>query len=255
MRANLPKSSTELGAIHIHVDGGQNEAVVRAVLGDLNARGYRTKMQHVLEAVAGPQRAFLPEVYGSHTPGEGGEEQFEFFSTTLIANRDEAVAVLREILPRIQSTPGIVVEAEQVVSLAISSGGHGQMDTTRVSMEQKAEVDIIRSEEVGGYRTAPTWPFEVHHRFDVPKVYDAHPCPMESLLTFAEKNGFCVGGWFVFDDLGSWGYRSNEFMQLKELGPKMRRQSRSMLVGVQNLPFPAQLLTSVGEKVLGIWTT
>ena len=230
MPDNFPKSSTQLGAIHIHVDGGKNEAVVRSLLDDLNSKGYPTKMQHVLEAVAGPQRVLLPEVYGSHTPGEEGEKRFEFFSTTLVRSRDEAIAVIRDILPRIHGTSGIVLEAEQVISLVRSENEEVQigmltkMRTVRVILRQEAQIAVIKTEEVDGYSAAPTWPFEVHHRFDVPKYQSQHPIPLESLLQFSEKNGFCVGGWFVFDDLGGWGYRSNEFMRRNELGPTMRRQ-------------------------------
>lgn len=256
------------GSIHVHVDGGHHVKLVRNLIAELNRRGHESRIRHVIESIAGPQRAQLPEVYGSHTPG-GEKEEFEYFSTTAAGNRAEAIAILRFILPCIQGTPGIVVEAEQVVALTVShgtwvmvgpkTGTPRDVRTERVTIEDAVEVDVITAHEVG-FQTSTTWPYEVHHRFDVAKTgLSAHPVLLQTLLDFSSKNSMCVGGWFVFDLPGIWGYRSNQFMQEGDARRKVKQQNRSMAFAVHGLHIrnhiAAVLKTTITERVLGIWTT
>jgi hypothetical protein len=91
---------SNIDTIHVHVDGGTSRELVAAIVDQLDNKRVDSKITYVTRYIAGPQRADLPQVYRSHTPGTS-REQLQFFSTTLFSSLSDAKVKLTEILARL----------------------------------------------------------------------------------------------------------------------------------------------------------
>ncbi len=233
----------QLGTMHLHVDGGPQIEPVRLIM---NAHG--GKLQQVLHAVAGPQRQELSAVYHNHTPGVLEKESFEFFSTLLLASRDDALTTVREILLTLSPYPGVIVELERIVAV-----GNRIQSTTQWQETDASAIDPLTDKEIyspQGY----TLPIEIHHGINIPKESKTSPLPLSQFLSASSQLGLNAGGWFLFEKRDSWAYRSNEFTMLDQFQGKMREQHLRLYDYLSGLGISFQQWT-IAERVLGIWKT
>lgn len=261
-------SYRQLGAIHLHVDGGQQRQLVERIVsayGSTHGGKYGSlhggKLHHVLCAIAGPQRQYLPEVYASHTPGASGTEQFAFFLTIPLASREEAIDAVRRIYPTILPYPDIVIELERVVMTSNTThaleatcweGYPFDSASHRTSRLTPAEVP---------FQQAHTLPIEIHHGINIPKgvpqdgkIADHPPLELAQLLDASQKLGMQVGGWFLFDKGSAWAYRSNEFTTTDDYREKIMKQNERLHDHLHRLGLSYELW-SIAEQVLGLWRT
>ena len=240
--ASSAASYTAVNALHLHVDGGEHIDMVTALLDDLKSLGMSGKLHTITEIIAGSQRQELPSTYSSHTPGTSDCEQFEFFSTIGLADRDMALSTLKHILPRLEGNPGIVVEVEHVVANIDRLGIWQGIDLK--------SVEEIPSESVG-LRRLPKLPFEIHHCID---IYDAGPNPLNirDLMTDTKRLGISLGGWFAFEKEGRASYRSNAFTNAPNLKQNVFTQYELLSTYLVSTGMNVTLRTIV-EHVLGVW--
>ena len=240
-----------IDSIHVHVDGGVAADLVENVVELLNREGYPSKVTSIQDTIAGPQRKDLPPTYKSHTPGTDDQEKLEYFSTTLFKNLGEAKQPLRRLLGELAAQNGIVIEAEQII------GKIGQ--DFRWSKTPMREVPTIHSAEVG-FERSNTLPVEIHYGCDVPKRgswTETAPLGLETLLDVCAELEIRVGGWFLFEEMNTWCYRSNMFEGnvVPERVKKQRDDLARHLARIgDELEFECEV-TALVERSLGVWKT
>src|SRR6266567_3148022 len=72
---------SQIGNLHVHVDGGSDFDTIRKLLTSLEPGGELGKLNSVVGSIAGPQRKVHADTYASHTPGAKNIERFEYFAT------------------------------------------------------------------------------------------------------------------------------------------------------------------------------
>lgn len=240
--AGLPSGFfSQTGNLHMHVDGGGNLDLALNVIRQLELLGLSGKLNLVIDSVAGPQRALLPETYESHTPTAGGEERFEYFSTISIGTRERAIEVLRKMLPLLLSAPGVVVEVERVIA-RVDDAGHLAFVNLRTLPITVQEV---------GFSPSQTLPFEIHHAFDMPKEAGGGP-KLAELLADCNPLGVEVGGWFSFARTNTLSYRSNAFAEAATVEGKATREHMALNRYLGEHGYQCHVRTVV-EEVVGIW--
>lgn len=229
------------GNLHLHVDGGGDMAMVESLLHGLERGGARGKINQIIDSVAGPQRAQLPETYSSHTPGTGGVEQFEYFATIDGGTRVQAVALLRALLPEIARHQGLVVEVERVIGRVDGRGRLIRADL--LPLEKITEGDV-------GVAPSPTLTFEIHHGFE---IHGGHGVPtLDDFAREMEALGICAGGWFRFAKRNLVAYRSNAFSDGTDLNHIVEQEHAALQRYLDARAIDAKVRTVV-EEVLGIW--
>ncbi len=233
----------KIGLPHVHIDGARNVDLVLGIVQELEAKGDLGKLNHVIASVAGRQRKELPEVYESHTPVIEGQEALDFFSSNIVQDRNDAIQAVNLIGQKIRNTPGCIVELDQVVGWYGSQGWQW--------IESADEIEPIKPDEVD-FQPQPTWPYELHHGFNLPKDSEALPVPLEKLLEDCEKAGITLGGWFVFDKGNEWAYRSNSFSQSTNVRKVVEQEQANLnsILVAYGKDIKARTLV---ERVLGIW--
>jgi class 3 adenylate cyclase len=242
-------SFSELGTIHLHIDGGMFAVeLVKIIVETLNREGFPSKLTPIVKAVPGPQRDDVGETYESHTPGDRREE-LDYFSTTRLTMDSSSREKLREVLESLSKEKGIVIEAEQV----IGKGGE------KISWSDNMSPDFFSSSV--GFKRAPTLPIEVHYACDIPKESawrKTPPLDLDSLLEVCSEVGIRVGGWFLFDDGGDvWAYRSNMFNE-REFKEKVQKQRDDLALYLNRLGEERGFKCTVNalvERSLGVWKT
>jgi hypothetical protein len=246
-----PGDLRRLGGIHLHVDGGGDHAFVRHILGELEKFGAKGKTTAISLSVEGPQRRDEPLTYASHTPGTANGEQFDYFLTSSLENRADALRTLGIVLPQIADRGDIVVEVEQVIATFERSAGRS--DWRRFAGTSPTP---IRSYEVG-FNKGETLAFEIHHAIDFPSR-GVPSFSVQKLLEETVPMGLRVGGWFSFvKPEGIWSFRSNAFTEGKNLEAEVRAQSDLLCdyLSSNSDTFEAFRLWTIVECVLGIWHT
>jgi class 3 adenylate cyclase len=252
-KLNLPSGYfSGLDTIHIHVDGGVAQELVAAVVGWLDHEGYPTRLTSIEASIAGPQRQDLPPTYQSHTPGTDGQEQLEFFSTTLFPSHHKAKKELRRLLEELCDQNGIVIEAERVI------GKFGQ--ELRWSKTPLKDISVLHSADVG-FQRSNTLPIEVHYSCDIRQEGDwieTAPLNLEQMLNCCAELDIRVGGWFMFRKAGAWAYRSNMFVEGNISPDRIRTQRDELATRISELG--AQMgfspcVTALVEQSLGVWKT
>jgi len=200
------------------------------------------KFNHVYDFIAGQQRKILPETYQSHTPALDGQEALDFFSTTLVRDRNDAIRLVNLIMKSLTHIPGIIIELEQVRGLYNGSGWQ-EIDASQLMKP------IIKKEIK--YAPSPSLPIEIHHQFDIPKDGVA-PVSLYQLLQYCEAHRIMVGGWFVFEKEHHWAYRSNSFADEKTYKKIIEREYLAIDRYLKNKRYDIQLRTLV-KAVVGIW--
>lgn len=229
------------GNLHIHIDGGGDSTVVESLLKRLESIGAKGKINKILDNDSGPQRQQLPQVYASHTPGSHGVEQFEYFATVGARTRDEAIRLLRVLLPEVARHAGLVVEVERVIGRVDADG--------RFRLAELAPLERIAANEVD-MEPSPTLTFEIHHAFDLPG--DVTAPPLAKVGRETQSRGLNVGGWFRFSKRGFIAYRSNAFSDGKGLSELVEREHAALQKYLLDSGFAIKPRTVV-EEVLGIW--
>ena len=226
-----------LGVLHVHVDGAEDQSVILRILQELERRGNPSKINVVDRFVAGPQRKSLPTIYQAHTPALAGREEFEFFSTTLLKDRSDAVNVVNFLGHALGRSPGVVIEVEQPVMWLGPKAWRDYPKSLWVPQIEAAEV---------GLAPGPSLRFEIHHGFDLPK--EGVQYPLEFLGEFCSRHFVEFGGWFVFEKPAAWAYRSNSFSEEGVIEQVEREQE------VLNLFLQGRCrCRTLVEKILGIW--
>ncbi len=240
--AGLPPGHfSATGNLHLHIDGGGDIAVVQSLLQRLEQAGAKGKINQILDSVPGPQRAELPEVYASHTPGAHGVEDFEYFATAGAGTRDEAIGFLRVLLPEVARHAGLVVEVERVIGRVDASG--------RLRFAEHAPLEPITEGDVK-MAPSPTLTFEIHHAFD---LHGDRPAPsLADLASAAARAGLSVGGWFRFAKRQMIAYRSNAFSDGNGLAALVEREHAALARSLSDAGYRTDVRTVV-EQVLGIW--
>gem|GEM_PF-1023180 len=233
--------SSVLGTLHMHIDGAENQELVIQLVQRLEQQGNLGKLNHVISFIRGPQRAALPDVYRSHTPGVGSKENFKFFSTHTLKNRADAGRMVNIVSEMFGATPGIVIEVEQPVMCLEPKGWKLLAESHHVAPIQVGEVKI---------QPSPSLDFEIHHRFDLPKT--GPQVSLEELGRYCEGNGITFGGWFIFEKPSAWAYRSNSFSSQAGLRELVEREQTSLNLFLKQQNVKCNLRTVV-ERVLGIW--
>jgi hypothetical protein len=229
----------------MHLDGGGSPTVAFGMLKRLERMGAVGKINTIIASVAGPQRQLMPDVYASHTPATGdGTERFEYFSTVSLGSRENAIQLLRQVLPDVAAQPGVVLEVERVVARIDDAGRLTPSEVTHGSSIDAADVGIAPS---------PTARFEVHHAFDIPfeGVTDL-PIDLAQLLRDTSPD-VVVGGWFCFARKGFVSYRSNAFTD-RIAATDVQREHAALAAYLQTRHHGCRIRTVV-EEVLGIWHT
>jgi hypothetical protein len=246
------------GGIHVHIDGARSAEQVIELLRDLDKPGLDGsavpgKFNSILRFSAGPQRqdrAFA-ETYRYHTPGSGQTEEFDSFSTMLLAGGGtlgaEALDALGRVLDFISSQPEAVVELERVIGVLELDGTWNEASPPRI-----ADPGAVDTGHLARYKRLMTSPFEIHHSIDFPDrdpSTDGGPEPSIDDLPVWPN----LGGWFLFEKGDGWSYRSSEFVGMGGdyhyaacVGQKRLEEYLS------KLGRPYHLHTIV-EQVLGIW--
>jgi Trypsin-like peptidase domain len=256
-------SSSKLGSIHIHIDGGQSPEFVESTLRKLGCRK-ESEIVTIVEHDEGPQRKINTDLYAAHTPGERsaeGEEDLDFFSTTVLydgpglpdnGERARIEGITHRLLAEVLACErnGVVVEAERVV---------GRLDADADAVEWASE----RSSKgffSGGFlfrkAAADGW-YEVHISIDLERTaFAEQPLSTKQLAVACARSHIPVGGWFLFDHPDKWAFRSNMF--LREVSDQTVLRYRAELV---------EYLASLGgdyakarvrvliEESLGVWKT
>jgi hypothetical protein len=237
----------QVGIMHMHVDGAGYEDLVNSLVRNLEAGGARAKLTAVSQAVAGPQRAEEPDTYASHTPGTLNDEHLEYFSTTSLRNRTDAVQTIQKVLPLLAEHEGVVIEVERVIAKVDESGWR--------SLPVR-DLPIL-GEDVGFVRN-PTMDYELHHALEFlpgPQGTTQPPIRIEQLLADTTALGLKVGGWFNFPKKdGQWSFRSNAFTSVAEEDLEALVTKEYELLGqyAAEKHLQCQRWTIV-EQVLGIW--
>ncbi len=236
-----PGFFSRIGTVHLHVDGAHDFALARQAVQTLEAGGAPGKLTRITKFIAGPQRTEQPEVYGAHSPGTVGEE-FEYFSTTLIRDRAEAVSATRQVLPMIAESPGTIVELERVIATIDTDG----------RWERLAEkgLEPVDGHEVG-FATATRLPIEIHHAIDAGSNTPA-PLTLKDLLELSRRCSMNVGGWFLFEKPGQCSYRSNEFSESQDVRQYVELQHAALTAALRGRGANCTVRTLV-EQVLGVW--
>lgn len=229
------------GNLHLHIDGGGDMAVVQSLLHQLELLGGKGKINQIIDAVSGPQRQQLPEVYASHTPGSQGVEHFEYFATVGARARADAIGFLRLLLPEVVRHAGLVVEVERVIG-RVDGGG-------RLRFAELVPLEKITSADVG-MEPSPTLTFEIHHAFDLSGAEQAPA--LHELARETVRRGLNVGGWFRFSKRGAVAYRSNAFSDGSGLAELVEREHAALSKYLSDNAFGVKPRTVV-EEVLGIW--
>jgi hypothetical protein len=235
----------QLGVMHMHIDGAGYEDLVNSVVRKLEAGGARAKLTAVTQAIAGPQRAEEPDTYASHTPGSLDEEHLEYFSTTSLHNRTDAVETIRSVLPLLEGREGVVIEVERVIAKRDESGWRS------LPVKDKE----IRARDVG-FERASTMSYEIHHALEfLPTGSEKPPISIQKLLAETTALGLKVGGWFNFlKQDGRWSFRSNAFTSVPEaeLERTVGREYELLARYTTEKNIHCQQWMIV-EQVLGIW--
>lgn len=230
-----------IGRIHIHIDGACDITHIIAIAKALEKTGNMSMINVVVRSIAGPQRQIFRETYESHTPELHGNEAFEFFMTTYIKNRMDAIYVIDVMTSMLKGVAGVVIEMEQVIGMFREEG-----------VEAIATAEIIKRFAVDEVSLAPcpTLNFEIHHRFNLPK--DGKQIELPLLLEYCNAYDVELGGLFVFEKQSTWAYRSNSFTNGERLivTERERRTIGSFLVKEKILNISVE--TQV-EKIIGIW--
>src|SRR5947209_3810498 len=172
--------------MHMHIDGAGYQDLVNSLVRELEAGGARVKLTAVTQAVIGPQRAEEPDTYASHTPGSLNEEHLEYFSTSSLRNRADAVRTLATIIPLLAPHDGVVIEVERIIAKLDEKGWR--------SVPAK-DTDPISGSEVGFVRN-PTMMYEIHHALDLlpgPNGSSLPPMRIGELLQDTTARGLKVG--------------------------------------------------------------
>jgi hypothetical protein len=225
----------------MHVDGGGEPSLVRAILRDRERAGGKGKLDVITGSIAGPQRDDFPQTYESHTPGVGESERFEYFSTIQLKDRVEAIDTLRQTLPITTATAGIVVEVEHVVGRIDARDKWSAIDIDRIRPIETSEV---------GFDRAATLAYELHIAIDIRQ--QAPPFTLNELLESSIDNGVRVGSWFEFRKDQVWAYRSNAFAGEVEFAETARASHESMERWLNCSGFDYCVWT-IAERVIGVW--
>jgi hypothetical protein len=243
-----PGTFRQVGVMHIHIDGAGYEDLVNSLVRDLENRGARAKLTAVNQAVGGPQREEEPETYASHTPGSLDMEHLEYFSTSTLHNRTDAVNTLAEIIPKMSGHAGVVIEVERVIAKIDEKGWRA------LPVKDKA----ITGADVG-FDPSPTLPFEIHHAMDFAAADGAEtatpPLTPQELLAETVPLGLRVGGWFNFVKTGGlWSFRSNAFTSAPEQELQSVVTKQYDLLGNYVARKGLQCRRwAIVEQVIGIW--
>lgn len=226
--------------IHVHIDGAKDPGAVWPLLQTLQSSGNLSKLNFVNQFIAGPQRLLLPEVYSAHTPVLAGREEFEFFSTTSLYSRYDAVRVTKFLGESLRNFSGLIIEVEKPVMWLGLNGSRPKSGNHIVPgwkfVPESEYLLPIGANEIG-LSPGASLPFEIHHRFDLPKK--GKQVDLDELGRFCEKSGIAFGGWFVFEKTDSWAYRSNSFSRREGLEEQVQREQESLnycFLEIQGLP-------------------
>lgn len=233
---------SKIGCIHAHIDGADSPEQVRDIVEELEKRGNPGTLDYVVLSVVGPQRAEEPETYGAHTPVMDGEEAFDFFSSTQIHSRQDALAVLDAITTMLAGTKGAIVEIEQNVGWLDEKGWQVVLPAD--------QLEIIHSAEA---RLAPkdTMRYEIHHAIEIPKSWGV--LNLSALARFCRRHQMVFGGWFVFDDGDRWGYWSNAFSNETNIQQLVEREQSILSAFLVAARLDEVKPVTLVERVLGIW--
>ena len=241
---DLPKGYfSRIGSMHMHIDGGGNADLVTAALRELESSGARGKINIVMDSIPGPQRQDYPDTYASHTPVLETQEVLDYFSTTHLANRDQAIKALSRILPLLSDHPAIVVEVEHVVAKIDRTGHWSAVCVDRVLPIESGEV---------GFERAATLPYEVHMCVDISGTTPT--LSLRQLLQESAELGVRVGGWFTFMKEDVCAYRSNAFSTADDFEEYARTNHELLDRFLKNRGIDYQLWTLI-ERVIGVWRT
>jgi hypothetical protein len=235
----------QVGVLHMHIDGAGYQNLINSLVQQLEAGGARVKLTAVTQALAGPQRAEEVETYASHTPTVDDHEHLEYFSSSSLHNREDAVRTLGVVIPRVSGHEGVVIEVERVVAKMDDSGW--QAISVREAPITGAEV---------GFVNRASLPFEIHHAIDFEATASSKsrpPITLSDLLVDMTAAGLKVGGWFTFlKGEGHWSFRSNAFTDGTDLEALVRGQHQLL----KGYLADRQLLCNqwaIVEHVVGIW--
>lgn len=239
-----PGTFRQLGVMHLHIDGAGYQDLVNSLVSELEVCGAKVKLTAVTQAVIGPQRIQQPETYASHTPGMS-VEKLEYFSTSTLHNRSDAITTIAKTIPRISTHDGVVIEVERVI---------GKLDEIGWQSVPVKDQPILGVEV--GYGRSPTLAYEIHHAIDLVSdslVTNQPALDLQELLRDTTNRGLNVGGWFsFFKSTGQLSFRSNAFTDEEDIERQVHfeynliRESE-LLHGIQFRQW------TIVEQVLGIW--
>lgn len=243
-----PVGFSEVGTFHVHIDGGREEELVRDLIHWIQENtDRRAKITKIEAAIPGPQRVLLPDVYGSHTPGESGVEEFEYFSTILAQGRKGVYDLMEMVLSRLGAVRGIVCEGERVIARYDSKRSFVNIGVQQALTFEPGEVPFALS---------PSWPIEVHHATNIPKLpgETAPPVDLATMLSWFTSFGAKLGGMFRFARKDYWCYRTNEFFNGPEYLELLKAHSDAFRQKLDELGYEHET-KAIAEQVLAICHT
>lgn len=247
---------SELDSIHVHVDGGSEEAPIVEIVNRFSREGKRSKINSVVDFTTGPQREDDPLTYIPHTPGGIDNENLEYFSTHLFGDFAETKSGLRQLLTRLpeHGCDGMVIEAERII---------GKFSDERIQWSETYihHFPVLCTGDVG-YEVSKTKPIEIHYALDIPKQgrwATEPPLDLKELPKLTTRLGIRVGGWFLFDkhEQNKWAYRSNMFEKESQQDEieKNRCRLRAALEEIGNSKGFTCEVRALVEQTIGIWNT
>jgi len=251
----------EPGSLHVHIDCSAQRDLYDEFEHWLHSERRVVRPNTISKSVKGPQskQAWLEETLSGHfqktlldsTPDA---TEPEYFLTTGVANRAEALSLVKEILHRAVDHSEVIVEVENVAAT------YEGMETWKPWPITQLVPDI--SEAEAGYKRSKTVRFEFHHGFDIRKEVADTKDPTFTLeqLRDETKDFLNFATWSLFENPHYWSYRSTAFSaeQLRELDVKIRQTCESeyrllehYLLAEKKLPI--RNLRTVVEKIVGVW--
>jgi len=263
--------SSALGSLHLHIDGGSDRKIAVDTVKLIDPTFARSEVATINAAVEGPLRIEQPDRYADHTPGQNGQEQFHFFTTTTLhpgpADPDsietaEIEDQVRNVLGCLNlavekgisdARSGHVVEVERVVG-SVARNGEVRW-VPEPSLQTMFRAGFLFEKQSGD---ALKNDYEVHISLDIPRNgSDEPPLTLEMLLEVCDRAKVPVGGWFIFSKPDFWAYRSNALMTDVDQATavRMRNDLNSELSRLHGLDLSGKTLRVLVEESLGIWKT
>lgn len=262
LRVPLPGEEKK-SIFHNHIDACSQDLLCELVTQIENdSPSFQNKIYPISHLFLGPQTtdAEFDDVY-SQLPNFHSIENatHEAFATGKMGAYSFDYDQIRRTLEIVSQYPnqGVMTELEE----EIYDRNFNNQGEEIIVVDRGYTSDIIDWNELEGWQellidNIPA--FELHHGFDIAKMpgETTPPIELERLMDLTSKNGFQLGGWFIFSKRTVWSYRCNQFSNdsYENVLETLNKQALHLRSIVQTLCEDRPFSSSCSlEKVHAIW--